>query len=288
MRIMKKIIFDNDNTMGLLTKEIDDGLTLYYLLGRQDIDLVGLTTTFGNGTIDQVFLQTQKLLTDLHRQDIPLLRGAGRRGEGATEASRFLAEQAAAFPGEITILATGPLGNLLAARELDPDFFNNLGGIVCMGGYLRPIKVGRRNVNELNLSSDPEASFAVLNASCPVTLMNAQICLQAPFRWRDYRKLDFWSRKTRWFVRDWLVLHAIFCGISNFYLWDLLPAVYITHPDLFHNNRVMIHSSVENLEDGTLLPMETDGKQGVNMPVLIKDMERFLEILFDAWRKIQA
>ena len=157
-----------------------------------------------------------------------------------------------------------------------------------MGGYLRPIKVGRRNVNELNLSADPEASFAVLNASCPVTMMNAQICLQAPFRWRDYRRLDFWSRKTRWFVRDWLVLHAIFCGIPNFYLWDLLPAVYITHPDLFHNNQVMIQSSVEDLEDGTLRPMETDGKQGVNMPVLLKDMERFLEILFDAWREIPA
>ncbi len=288
MRIMKKIVFDNDNTMGLRTKEIDDGLTLYYLLGRQDIDLVGLTTTFGNGTIDQVFPQTQKLLADLNRQDIPVLRGAGKRGEGATEAARFLAEQAAAFPGEITILATGPVGNLLAARELDPDFFNNLRGIACMGGYLHPIKVGRRNVNELNLSADPEASFEVLNASCPVTLMNAQICLQAPFRWRDYRKLDFWSRKTRWLVRDWLVLHAIFCGIPNFYLWDLLPAVYITHPDLFYNNQVMIQSSVEDLEDGTLHPVETAGKQGVNMPVLIKDMDRFLEILFGAWRETPA
>ena len=120
--MMQKVIFDNDNTMGLRTKEIDDGLTLYYLLGRQDIDLVGLTTTFGNGTIDQVFPQTQKLLADLDRQDIPLLRGAGKRADGTTEAARFLAKQAAAFPGEITILATGPLGNLHAAQALDPEF----------------------------------------------------------------------------------------------------------------------------------------------------------------------
>lgn len=285
---MKTIIFDNDNTMGLRTKEIDDGLTLYYLLGRQDIDLIGLTTTFGNGTIDQVFPQTQKLLADLNRQDIPVLRGAGKRGGGSTAAARFLAEQAAAHPGEITILATGPLGNLLGARDLDPDFFNNLQGIACMGGYLRPVKVGRRNVNELNLSADPEASFAVLNAPCPVTLMNAQICLQAPFRWRDYRKLGFWSRKTRRLVRNWLVLHAIFCGIPNFYLWDLLPAVYITHPHLFHDNQVVIQSSVEDLESGTLLPMESTRNQAVNMPVLIKDMDRFLEILLEAWSEIPA
>ena len=285
---MEKIIFDCDNTMGLRTKEIDDGLVLYYLLGRPEICLVGVTTTFGNGTIDQVYSQTQKIVTDLGRQDIPVIEGAGKRGEGSTEAARFLAEKAAAFPGEITILATGPLGNLRGAAELDPNFYSNLKAISCMGGYLHPIKVGRRNVKELNLSSDPEAAFDVLNAPCPVTLMNAQICLQAPFRWKDYWKLDFWSRKTRRIVRDWLVLHAVFCGIPNYYLWDLLPAVYVTHPGLFYDYQVVIQSSVNDLEDGTLLPEDSVGGQGVNMPVLINDPDMFMEIILEAWRKISV
>jgi purine nucleosidase len=285
---MKKIIFDCDNTMGLRTKEIDDGLAMYYLLGRPEIDLVGITTIFGNGTIDQVYNQTQKLVANLNRQDIPLLRGAGKRAEGPTKAARFLAEKAAAFPGEITILATGPLGNLRGAFELDPNFYMNLKDIVCMGGYLHPIKVGRRDVKELNLSGDPEASFEVLNGPCPVTLMNAQICLQAPFRWRDYWKLDFWSRKTRWMVRDWLVLHAVFCGIPYFYLWDLLPAVYITHPELFYDYQVKIQSTVEDLEVGTLRPEDTREIQRVNMPVLINDLDRFIEVIFEAWRMIAA
>lgn len=285
---MDKVIFDNDNTMGLRTKEIDDGLVLFYLLGRSDIDLIGLTTTFGNGTIDQVYPQTVKLVDDLARNDIPVLKGAGKRGEEPTDAARFLAEQAAAFPGEITVLATGPLGNLRGASKLDPDFFAKLKGVACMGGYLHPVKVGRRNVKELNLSADPEASFEVFNADCPVTLMNAQICLQAPFYWRDYWKLDFWSRKTRRMVRDWLILHALFCGIPNFYLWDLLPAVHISHPDLFINNQVVIQSSVEDLEYGTLLPADISGKRGVNMPIQISDLDRFLEVLFEAWRKIAA
>jgi len=253
-----------------------------------EIDLVGITTIFGNGTIDQVYNQTQKLVANLNRQDIPLLRGAGKRAEGPTKAARFLAEKAAAFPGEITILATGPLGNLRGAFELDPNFYMNLKDIVCMGGYLHPIKVGRRDVKELNLSGDPEASFEVLNGPCPVTLMNAQICLQAPFRWRDYWKLDFWSRKTRWMVRDWLVLHAVFCGIPYFYLWDLLPAVYITHPELFYDYQVKIQSTVEDLEVGTLRPEDTREIQRVNMPVLINDLDRFIEVIFEAWRMIAA
>ncbi len=283
---MEKIIFDNDNTMGLRTKEIDDGLTLFYLLGRSDIDLVGITTTFGNGTIDQVYGQTVNLVAELGRIDIPVMKGAGKRGEDPTEAARFLAEKAAAFPGEITVLATGPLGNLRGAAELDPKFFSNLKGITCMGGYLHPIKVGRRDVNELNLSADPEASFEVLQGPCPVTLMNAQICLQAPFRWREYKRLDFWSRKTRRMIRDWLVLHAVFCSIPNFYLWDLLPAVYISHPELFVDYQVEILSDVEDLENGTLLPAEPDGSGSVNMPVLINDLDKFIEVLFAAWRKI--
>ena len=155
-----------------------------------------------------------------------------------------------------------------------------------MGGYLRPVRLGRRDVKELNLSADPEASYEVFNAPCPVTLMNAQICLQAPFTWRDFRKLNFWSRKTRRSIREWLILHMIFCGIGNFYLWDLLPAVCISYPDLFFNNPISLESSVEDLESGMLLPREGAGEPGINMPVLIQDLDKFKEVLFEAWRQI--
>jgi inosine-uridine nucleoside N-ribohydrolase len=285
---MEKVIFDCDNTMGLPTKEIDDGLTLYYLLGREDIDLLGITTTFGNGSIDQVYPQTISLVSGLGRDDLPVILGAGERGQPPTEAAHYLADVAAEYPGEITVLATGPLGNLRGAYELDPEFYHNLKGIACMGGYLSPVRVGRREVGELNLSADPEASYQVLNAPCPVTLMNAQICLQAPFRWRDYRKLGFWSRETRVLVRNWLVIHAIFCSIPYFYLWDLLPAVYISRPDLFFPNRVTIQSTVADLETGTLLPLETGSDEGINMPAFIKDFDRFLEVLFGAWKQISV
>ena len=155
---MRKVIFDCDNTMGLWTKEIDDGLALFYLLGRPDIDLLGITTTFGNGTIEGVFQSTSKLADDLYLVDLPVLRGADQRGAGPTEAAEFLAGMAAEHPGQIDLLATGPLGNLRGAQQIDRNFLANLKSISCMGGYLRPLKVGRRVVNELNLSADPEAA----------------------------------------------------------------------------------------------------------------------------------
>lgn len=284
---MNKIIFDCDNTMGLFTKEVDDGLTLFYLLGRPDIELLGITTTFGNGPLEKVHPQTVKMVAELNRDDLPVVRGAASRDQGPTPAAHFLAETAAKNPGELIVLATGPLGNLRGAYELDPDFYSNLKGIYCMGGYLRPIRLGRRDVAELNLSADPAASYQVLSGPCPVTLMNAQICLQAPFTWADFRKLDFWSRKTRRSIREWLILHALFCGIGNFYLWDLLPAVCISFPELFIPNQVLIDSTPEDLEDGTLLPREGSDESLVNMPVMIKDLDRFKEVLFQAWRQIR-
>jgi inosine-uridine nucleoside N-ribohydrolase len=249
------------------------------------LELLGVTTTFGNGTIDEVHPATERLLRDVGRADMPVHRGEGARGQPPTDAARFLAETAASRPGEITLLATGPLGNLCAAAELDPAFFNNLKQIACMGGYLHPLRIGWRNLGELNLSADPEGAFAVLNASCPVTLMNAHVCLQAPFGWRDLRRIEHWGRDMRRVVRNWLLAFSVYCGVPVFYLWDLLPAIYISHPELFDANPVWLNSTVTDLETGTLVVASEGEGNRVNMPERILDPERFRTILWEAWRQ---
>ena len=283
-----RVLYDCDNTLGLPRREIDDGLTLLYLLGRPDIELAGVTTTFGNGPIDAVYPQTVRMLRDLGRDDIPVFQGAGVRGQSPTEAARFLAETAAAHPGEMTLLATGPLGNLHAAAQLDPAFFRNLKQIACMGGYLRPLRIGWRNLPELNLSADPEAAHSVLNAPCPVTLMNAHICLQAGFGWRDLRRARFWTTALRRVVRNWLVTFGLYCGVSVFYLWDLLPAIYISEPNLFDENPVEVCSTVADLETGTLVLAGNGVGARINMPARIIDRERFMAVLFAAWQRAPA
>jgi inosine-uridine nucleoside N-ribohydrolase len=301
--VTEQVLYDCDNTMGLPLKEIDDGLTLLYLLGRPDVELLGVTTTFGNGTIDEVHPQTQQLLRDVGRADIPihkgcalsLPKGTGARGQPPTHedltdvfhprAARFLAETVAAHPGQITLLATGPLGNLRAAAELDPAFFGNLKQIVCMGGYLHPLRIGWRDLAELNLSADPEGALAVLTAPCPVTLMNAHVCLQASFGWRDLKHVAHWGRDTRRIVRNWLLTFGLYCGVRVFYLWDLLPALYVSYPDLFDANPVWVRSTVTDLETGSLVIGDEGEGVRINMPTRILDLERFRTILFDAWRR---
>jgi len=271
--------------MGQPFKEMDDGLTLLYLLGRPDVELLGVTTTFGNGTIGEIYPQTVQLLRRLGRADIPVYKGAGERGQPPTDAARFLAETVASHPGEITLLATGPLGNLRAASELNPAFFGHLKQVVCMGGYLHPLRIGWRDLPELNLSADPVAAHRVLNAGCPVTLMNAHVCLQASFGWHDLRRARFWGREMRRIVRNWLLTFGLYCGVTAFYLWDLLPAVYISHPELFDENPVGVCSTATDLETGTLVIGNEGEGAHINLPARILDAERFKRILFEAWRQ---
>lgn len=279
--MLQKVIFDCDNTMGLRWNEIDDGLTLLYLLGRDEIDLLGVTTIFGNNTIDQVWKAT-RTLWELYGFDIPVFKGEGERGQSSTDAAGFLVDQVNQYPGEISILATGPLGNLRAAHQLDPDFFQKVKHIACMGGMVhQPMKMGGLVLSELNLSADPEATYAVLQAKCPVTIMNAHVCLQAPFRWRHALKTKGWHR----IVARWRNLWHFGFGTKYqqyaFYLWDLLPAVYLTEPELFDQNQVRICSTVEDLEDGTLVIAPTGPV--VNMPENILDHNRFYELLMTGW-----
>jgi len=280
----QKIIFDCDNTLGIPLKEVDDGLTLLYLLGVPELDLLGITTTFGNGRIDQVYAQTLKLAKQLV-VDIPVLKGEGQLGQSPnTSAARFLIEAANQYPGEIILLATGPLGNLHSASQLDPDFFHKLKAIHLMGGYLKPVKLGYRNLQELNFSADPIAAHSVLNAPCPVIVFSAQACLDAPYRFKDIRNADYWPARLKWVMYKWLFAFGLFTGEFIFYLWDLLPAVYLTKPELFNIKDFIIGSSIKDLQSGMLIEGDLSKSPVIKLATGIKDQQAFHDYLNKAWR----
>ena len=283
-----RVICDCDNTMGVPGKPIDDGQALLYLFGRQDVELLGITTCFGNGTVDEAFGATQALLCELGREDVPLFKGAGQRGQTATPAARFLAESVAAAPGEVTLLAIGPLSNLWAAARLDPIFFHKVKHISIMGGYLQALAGPYwENVPERNLASDSQASHAVLNAPCPVTLMTAQICLDAPFGLDELARLESWSgTRLHRAMRDWVLQCQMTSGRAGDYLWDLLPAVYISYPEMFEHELVQVLSTVADLASGRLVLRPAGAGPAVNVPSHIRDVEAFYGILYDAWSRV--
>ncbi len=280
--MIERILCDCDHTMGIPGLPIDDGQALLYIWGRYDLELLGITTTFGNGSIDKVYEATEWLLDHMNKHEIPLYRGAGSSGQAPTSAAKFLAHTVATAPGEITILALGPLGNLNAASKLDPLFFQNVKQIAIMGGVTGPLMFGNQLLPETNLSLDPEAAYNVLSAGCPITLMNAHICLQAPFGMGDISRVRSWDEE----IQEKVITHLKYLegtvGVARDYLWDVLPAVYISYPDLFDENLIGMNSTVEDLKKGMILA--GDGRlPSINMPKKIQDIKRFNQIVDAAW-----
>ena len=291
----EKIILDCDNIMGLPLKEADDGLTLLYLLGLPHINLLGITTTFGNGTIEQVYYQTKKLVQRIGI-NIPVKQGDDAvDGKYNTSAARFLVEMVNQYPNEITILAIGPVGNLYAASRLDPDFYHKVGRIVTMGGYLglhqdhkiapKGIKLGYRYLHELNFSANPEAAFDMLYAPCPISIFPGQACLKAPFTRKNINQAFWWSRRFRRILKHWLITFGLYCGILEFYLWDLLPAVYLTRPHYFEMCAFPLGSTLQDLRHGLLFENPGPKAQSIQVAKTIRNQSDFYASLYAAWKR---
>jgi inosine-uridine nucleoside N-ribohydrolase len=293
--MIEKIIFDCDNTIGIPFKEVDDGLTLLYLLGVDDINILGITTTFGNGSIDQTYSQTHKIAQQMGL-DFPVLLGEGYRGQDPdTPAAQFLVESVNQYPRQLTILATGPVGNLHAANQLDPDFYHKVKRILAMGGYLgahagqsttsRGIKLGYRYLHELNFSANPEAAHEMLHAPCPVTVFPGQVCLQAPFTRKNIKEASWWPRKLRRILTHWLITFGLYCGVPKFYLWDLLPAVYLTNPNLFTTIAFPLASTIQDMQHGLLIENPNPQAHAIQVGTSIRNPSDFYNHLSAAWQQ---
>ncbi|WP_043525939.1 nucleoside hydrolase [Litchfieldella xinjiangensis] len=184
------IIFDTD-------PGVDDAQAIAIALRHPDIELLGLTTTYGNVNIETA-THNALLLSELAGQSIPVAQGAaaplaktkypapafihGDNGLGNIElppvsgkavsqsAAEFIVDTVNARPGEVTLVAVGPLGNLAAALQLDPGIIDKVKHVVIMGGS---IKEGGNvtPVAEANIFNDPHAASRVLTAGWPLTMV---------------------------------------------------------------------------------------------------------------------
>ncbi|MFC6884362.1 MULTISPECIES: nucleoside hydrolase [Actinomadura] len=190
---MHKILFDCDTG-------IDDAMTLLYLaaLVREgDAELAGVGTVHGNIDPMTGALNTLRVLELTGVRDVPVAVGAARPmaqavhyaldwhgtdGLGDTHlpepAGRPVAETAPAqlvrlareHPGELTVLATGPLTNLGAALLLDAELPSLVREVVVMGGaFGHPGNITTHA--EANIWHDPEAADLVFAAGWPVVLV---------------------------------------------------------------------------------------------------------------------
>jgi purine nucleosidase len=195
---------------------IDDALALGYLLASPDVDLRLVGSVSGNTDAATAALNARGLMKLFGRPDIPVATGAhdpirgsfhggaphvhGENGIGGVvldadgtialpeSAAESFVELVRANPGEVHVLAIGPLTNLALALELEPGLPELVAEVVIMGGAaLAPGNV--TPVAEANIIGDPEAAARVFEASWDITLAPLDVTMAHRFEAEDVEAL---------------------------------------------------------------------------------------------------
>lgn len=286
---MKNVIFDCDNTYGVDNCDVDDGLTLIYLIGNKDVNLVGVTTTYGNNKIDVVYPNTLKMIKELKVEELPVIKGGANPQDLNNKASDYLVKMANEYKGELSILATGSLTNLYGAYLKDNEFFDKIKEIVLMGGITEPLIFAKQQMNELNFSCDAMAAYTVLTKGKNVSVITGNNCLKVLVTREDYeRELSDYSNPIVAYIKNstdyWFDYNLNKFGINGTYNWDVTAASYLMNPQFFEDNICKIKLSVEDLQKG-FLNINEDNNCILNLPI-IDDEKLYNKDIYDTWKSV--
>ncbi|MCL5775950.1 nucleoside hydrolase [Limibaculum sp. FT325] len=268
-----RIIIDTD-------PGIDDAMAILLAMADPRIELMGLTTIFGNVSTARA-TRNALWLTELAHHPCPVAAGArhplmrppqphpdfvhGVEGFGAEPApapaaapdprgaARFLCETVAAHPGEITIIAVGPLTNLAEALALDPAIARGVKGVIVMGGALRvPGNVTPHA--EANIWHDPEAAAAVFSATWPMTLVGLDVTEAVTGTAADFAAIARAAPRAGGFldraVQFYFAFHQQAHDLEGCHMHDPTAVIALTDPALFRMHETAVEVRTEGAEIG--------------------------------------
>jgi inosine-uridine nucleoside N-ribohydrolase len=266
----ERIWIDSDAACGAGARvDPDDCLAILYLGLQDGIRIAGLSTVFGNAVLEQTDRTARRLAALLAEQGgafVPVHRGAatplGDRAAGPTEATTALHDALSA--GRLTLLALGPLTNLAAALDARPDLRDRVERIIAVMGR-RPGHIFHPSENsgsgsflghgpifrDFNVIQDTEAVERVVEMDVPLVLVPYDAATAVEIDRATLDRLAATGPAGRWVARrstTWLDYWNADVGREGFYPFDLIAAVFATHPERFACARV----SVEVGRDGSV------------------------------------
>nr|WP_237212529.1 nucleoside hydrolase [Ruegeria lacuscaerulensis] len=275
-----KLIIDTD-------PGIDDAMAIAYAAAAPEIDLIGLTTVFGNTHVHQSSRNARFLLHKLGL-DAPVAEGAafatgetshapsehvhGPEGFGditdvpqigsnhSLPAAEFLVEMARVHKNELVVCAVGPLTNIADAMRLDSDFARNLKRLVIMGGAVFcPGNITEHA--EANIYHDAKAADEVFAAPPDTVLVGLDVTLKTLYETADFEALAIRSPDMGAFLRDisrfYLKFYKEIGGLEGCGLHDSTAVIACTHEPMFDMVETGLQVTVEGPEIGATRPVST-------------------------------
>jgi purine nucleosidase len=193
---MFRVIIDTD-------PGIDDALALFLALALPDVQVEAVTTVSGNVPVHLTTRNALALLELAKRSDIAVARGSerpllrqpvfaeyvhGQNGIGnvvlpdpqqtsMNSAVETIIQKILQAPGEVTLVALGPLTNIALAVRREPRIAQAVREVVIMGGALR-VPGNVSPAAEFNIFADPHAAHIVLHAGWPIRLVSLDVTNQ--------------------------------------------------------------------------------------------------------------
>ena len=272
--MVKKIIIDTD-------PGVDDSLAIFVALNSPELDVLGLTTVFGNATTSTCTENALRLLEIAKRTDIPVAEGAhlplngtlrgaasfvhGENGQGNVElkpptnktleidAVAFLKNQIEVHPNEITLVPVGPLTNIANLLTTHPGIDSKIKEIILMGGNAQS-PGNATPTAEANILNDPEAADIVFSAQCEITMVGLDVTNNVFMSEEQVNKLgSFENEKSKHISK---INPFYFNFLKEFFqdngmpIHDSSAVTYLVHPEYFETLCCPIKVETEGISRG--------------------------------------
>lgn len=270
-----KLVIDTD-------PGIDDAMAILYAALHPEVELLALTTVFGNVAVETA---TRNALALVERAGlaIPVAQGAaqplhlppftpprhihGDEGFGHLPAQtpagapcpetavELLCRLARDHAGELVVCPIGPITNIALAIEADPEFARNVKQIVLMGGAV-DVPGNITPHAEANAYHDPHAMDIVLRSGAPVVLVGLDVTLLTLLEAGDFAALAERAPVHGGFLNDISDFYLDFyrtVGHEGCALHDAMAVIAAQYPDLFRMEPSALGAVTEGPEIGRTL-----------------------------------
>lgn len=310
----KKILIDTD-------PGIDDSLAILLALASPELSLEGISTVHGNCSLEQATTNGLSILELAQASHIPLAKGCelplvqpsllapethGNTGLGyaklpeprtkpvSMHGSDFLIEKILSNPGEMTLVAIGPLTNVALAIRKEPRIVSALKELIIMGGAIRH-EGNTTALAEFNTYVDPHAAHIVYHAGIPTTLVPLDVTYQCVLTSQDVERLQKLDSSIPGFIKDttdfYMEYHDSYQGIRGCVINDPLALALTFAPELCDYQELPVNVDISSgVSTGkTFADFYNYEKKPANMKVALGVRPRdFIELFLERMERLSS